>query len=115
MLVGPFGLDLLSSAAVALLLLLGYAVLALSTAVRAYSHANLPVELLLEPLLIAMIGSFLNQILGPPFFKWAINHVGEAHTRARTPGFDGVRDVVILAAKGRHWPWRASSRPAAGR
>ncbi len=38
----------------------------------------------------------LNQIVGPPFFKWAINHVGEAHPRAETPQFDGVRDAIIF-------------------
>ena len=38
----------------------------------------------------------LNQIVGPPFFKWAINHVGESHTRADTPEFDGVRDAIIF-------------------
>ncbi|MCK4663157.1 MAG: cation:proton antiporter [Bacteroidales bacterium] len=27
----------------------------------------------------------LNQIIGPPLFKWAINHVGESHTHAPTP------------------------------
>ena len=35
----------------------------------------------------------LNQIVGPPLLKWAINRVGEAHTRAETPEFDGSRDV----------------------
>lgn len=38
----------------------------------------------------------LNQVVGPPFFKWAIKRVGEAHTRARTPEFDGVRDAIIF-------------------
>ncbi len=38
----------------------------------------------------------LNQIVGPPLFKWAINHVGEAHPRAETPQFDGVRDAIIF-------------------
>jgi Trk K+ transport system NAD-binding subunit/Kef-type K+ transport system membrane component KefB len=38
----------------------------------------------------------LNQIVGPPLLKWAISQVGEAHTRAETPAFDGVRDVVIF-------------------
>jgi Trk K+ transport system NAD-binding subunit len=45
-------------------------------------------------MIIAVI--VLNQIVGPPFFKWAINHVGEAHTRADTPEFDGVRDAIIF-------------------
>lgn len=38
----------------------------------------------------------LNQIVGPPFFKWVIQHVGEAHPRAQTPEFDGVRDAIIF-------------------
>jgi Trk K+ transport system NAD-binding subunit len=38
----------------------------------------------------------LNQIVGPPLFKWAINIVGEGHTRADTPEFDGVRDAIIF-------------------
>ncbi len=42
----------------------------------------------------------LNQIVGPPFLKWAINRVGEAHTRAGTPEFDGVRDAIIFGVEG---------------
>lgn len=38
----------------------------------------------------------LNQIVGPPLLKWAINKVGEAKTRAETPVFDGVHDVAIF-------------------
>ena len=38
----------------------------------------------------------INQIVGPPFFKWAINIVGEGHTRADTPEFDGIRDAIIF-------------------
>ncbi len=41
-----------------LILLTGYGVFVMSTAVRTYSHESLPFELLLEPLLICMIGSF---------------------------------------------------------
>ena len=40
------------------ILLTGYGVFVLSTAVRTYSHEFIPFELLLEPLLICMIGSF---------------------------------------------------------
>ncbi|MCB9423007.1 MAG: cation:proton antiporter [Ardenticatenaceae bacterium] len=196
-----------------LILLLGYGVFVLSTAVRTYSHESLPFEVLLEPLLICMIGSFyitnftgyrveaakrlhdmslptyvafftltgialeldvlaeawlialalfavrlvgifvgslgggilagdsmrrsrftwmafvtqagvglglakevavefpgwgedfativisvivLSQIIGPPFIKWAINRVGEAHPRGETAVFDGVRDALIF-------------------
>ncbi len=38
----------------------------------------------------------LNQFVGPPLFKWSINMVGEAHTKANTPHFDGVRDAMII-------------------
>ncbi|MCP4425845.1 MAG: potassium transporter TrkA [Chloroflexi bacterium] len=38
----------------------------------------------------------LNQIVGPPLFKWVINRVGEAHPRGATREFDGVRDVIIF-------------------
>ena len=38
----------------------------------------------------------INQIVGPPLFKWAINIVKEGHTRADTPEFDGIRDAIIF-------------------
>ncbi|MCP5097489.1 MAG: potassium transporter TrkA [Chloroflexi bacterium] len=38
----------------------------------------------------------LNQIIGPPVLKWAINRVGESHTRAEPAEFDGIRDVIIF-------------------
>lgn len=38
----------------------------------------------------------LNQLLGPPCFKWALRMAGEAHPPAETPEFDGVRDVLIF-------------------
>ena len=38
----------------------------------------------------------INQFIGPPLFKWAINMVGEARTKATTPHFDGVRDAMIV-------------------
>ncbi|MEK6256833.1 MAG: cation:proton antiporter [Chloroflexota bacterium] len=41
----------------------------------------------------------LNQLVGPPLFKWAINLVGESRSRAKTMEFDGVRDVIILGLK----------------
>ena len=44
-------------------------------------------------LVIAMI--VVNQLIGPPFMKWALHLVGEVHTRAETPEFDGARDAVI--------------------
>lgn len=38
----------------------------------------------------------LNQLIGPPLFKWAISLTGEDHSRAPTPEFDGLRDVIIV-------------------
>ena len=37
-----------------------------------------------------------NEVIGPIFFKWVINHIGEAHTRAEPHEFDGVRDAIIF-------------------
>lgn len=45
-------------------------------------------------LVIAVI--VLNQIVGPPFFKWSINLVGESRERAETPAFDGIRDAIVF-------------------
>ena len=42
----------------------------------------------------------ISQLAGPPFFKWAIQRVGEAHTHAPPPEFDGVRDAVIFGLEG---------------
>ncbi len=41
----------------------------------------------------------INQIAGPPFFKWVINRVGESHVRATPSAFDGVRDALIFGLK----------------
>jgi Trk K+ transport system NAD-binding subunit len=38
----------------------------------------------------------MSQVIGPPFLKWALHLVGEAHPRHETPGFDGVRDAIIF-------------------
>lgn len=38
----------------------------------------------------------LNQLVGPPLFKWAIQKVGEDHSRKPTPEFDGIRDAIIF-------------------
>jgi Trk K+ transport system NAD-binding subunit/Kef-type K+ transport system membrane component KefB len=43
----------------AVILLLGFGVFLLSTLVRDYTHDNFPFEILLEPLLICMVGSFV--------------------------------------------------------
>ena len=49
-------------------------------------------------IIIAVI--VVNQFVGPPFFKWALNLVGEAHGRAQTPEFDGVKDAMIFGLEG---------------
>ncbi|MCK5921079.1 MAG: cation:proton antiporter, partial [Methylococcales bacterium] len=51
----------------------------------------------LATLLIGVI--VVNQIVGPPLMKWVINHVGESHTKADAPDFDGTRDVVIFGVE----------------
>ncbi len=47
-----------------------------------------------ETILIAVI--VLNQVLGPPFFKWSITKMGESHKKAQTPVFDGVHEALIF-------------------
>ena len=46
--------------------------------------------------LIAVI--IINQVVGPPFFKWVLNLVGEAHDKpdSEPEPFDGIRDAVIF-------------------
>lgn len=44
-------------------------------------------------LIIAVI--VLNQVVGPPFFKFAIKHVGEAHTKGKSEP-DEIRNVLIV-------------------
>lgn len=38
----------------------------------------------------------VNQLLGPPLFKWAIRRIGEAHSAAAPHEFDGERDAIIF-------------------
>ncbi len=38
----------------------------------------------------------INQVVGPPLFKWAIYKVGENHNKGNTQEFDGVRDALIF-------------------
>ncbi len=52
----------------------------------------------LATIIIAVI--VMNQLVGPPMFKWAINRVGESHPRHETPAFDGVRDAIIFGIDG---------------
>ncbi|NOZ00251.1 MAG: potassium transporter TrkA [Chloroflexi bacterium] len=41
----------------------------------------------------------LNEMVGPIFFKYAVNRVGEAHIRGKSAPFDGVRDAIIFGVK----------------
>jgi Trk K+ transport system NAD-binding subunit/Kef-type K+ transport system membrane component KefB len=45
-------------------------------------------------LVIAVI--VINQVVGPPLFKWAIHKVGENHDKANIQEFDGIRDAIIF-------------------
>ena len=45
-------------------------------------------------LIIAVI--VINQLVGPPLFKWAINLVGEAHMKSKSQDGDEVRDAIIF-------------------
>lgn len=47
-----------------------------------------------ETIIIAII--VLNQLIGPPLFKLAINIVGESRLKNKTPDFDGVKDAIIF-------------------
>ena len=47
-----------------------------------------------ETIVIAII--VINQLVGPPLFKFALNYVKETHLKAKTPDFDGTRDAVIF-------------------
>jgi Trk K+ transport system NAD-binding subunit/Kef-type K+ transport system membrane component KefB/mannitol/fructose-specific phosphotransferase system IIA component (Ntr-type) len=49
-------------------------------------------------IMIAVI--VLNQIVGPPFFKWALYLAKEAHPRAEGPAAEGIRDAVIFGLEG---------------
>lgn len=38
----------------------------------------------------------INQFIGPPLFKWAVQKIGEDRSKAATPEFDGIRDATII-------------------
>jgi len=42
----------------------------------------------------------LSQLAGPPLFKWAINQVGEGHSRGSTPELEGPRHAIIFGLEG---------------
>lgn len=47
-----------------------------------------------ETIIIAII--VINQLVGPPLFKWSLNYVKESHLRAKIPQFEGSQDAVIF-------------------
>lgn len=47
-----------------------------------------------ETIVIAVI--VINQIVGPPIFKWALHKVNETHEKHSEPEFDGQRDAIIF-------------------
>lgn len=47
-----------------------------------------------QTIIIAVI--VINQLIGPPLFKMAINLVGESHLKHKAHEFDGIRDAVIF-------------------
>ena len=47
-----------------------------------------------QTIIIAII--VLNQLIGPPLFKWAINYTKESHLKHKAPEFDGIKDVIIF-------------------
>jgi Trk K+ transport system NAD-binding subunit/Kef-type K+ transport system membrane component KefB/mannitol/fructose-specific phosphotransferase system IIA component (Ntr-type) len=49
-------------------------------------------------IMIAVI--VLNQMAGPPFFKWALSLAKEARPRSEGPTAEGVRDAVIFGLEG---------------
>ncbi|MCB9137587.1 MAG: cation:proton antiporter [Caldilineaceae bacterium] len=63
----------------------------------------------------------VNQIIGPPLLKWAINRVGESHTRAEGAEHEGGREALIFGVEGQslalarqlrsnHWTVRLATR-----
>lgn len=50
-----------------------------------------------ETIVIAII--VINQLIGPPLFKWSLNFVKESHTKANLQQFDGTRDAVIFGVE----------------
>ena len=47
-----------------------------------------------ETIIIAII--VINQLVGPPLFKWSLNFVKESHLKAKTPTLDGNQDAFIF-------------------
>jgi Trk K+ transport system NAD-binding subunit/Kef-type K+ transport system membrane component KefB len=47
-----------------------------------------------ETIIIAII--VINQLIGPPLFKWSLNYVKESHLRAKMDALQSTRDAVIF-------------------
>ncbi|MCF6342063.1 MAG: cation:proton antiporter [Bacteroidales bacterium] len=47
-----------------------------------------------ETIVIAII--IINQLVGPPLFKWALNIVGESHVRAKMKHLESTQDALII-------------------
>jgi len=47
-----------------------------------------------ETVVIAII--IINQLVGPPLFKWSLNYVKESHLRSKMPRLQSTRDVLIF-------------------
>ena len=43
----------------------------------------------------------LNQVVGPPLFKWSLFKVGESHKRANISGMSGIQDAIIFGLEDR--------------
>jgi Trk K+ transport system NAD-binding subunit len=50
-----------------------------------------------ETIVIAII--VINQLVGPPLFKWSLNFVKESHIKATLQQFDSTRDAVIFGVE----------------
>jgi Trk K+ transport system NAD-binding subunit/mannitol/fructose-specific phosphotransferase system IIA component (Ntr-type)/Kef-type K+ transport system membrane component KefB len=49
-------------------------------------------------IIIAVI--IVNQIIGPPLFKWALHLANEVHSKAEGRAHDGIRDALIFGLEG---------------
>ena len=47
-----------------------------------------------ETIVIAII--IINQLVGPPLFKWSLNIVGESHVRAKMKHLESTQDAIII-------------------
>jgi len=47
-----------------------------------------------QTIIIAII--VINQLIGPPLFKFSLNYVKESHVKHKSHEYDGVRDAVIF-------------------